>query len=54
MSNLSKKKILELQIAADKIRIDVLNMTFNAQSGHPGGSLSIADAVAKLIQSMSR
>lgn len=48
MSNLSKKKILELQISADKIRIDVLNMTFNAQSGHPGGSFSIAEVISYL------
>ncbi|MBQ4110091.1 MAG: transketolase [Clostridia bacterium] len=43
----SKKKI-ELQIIANKIRLNALTGIFNASSGHPGGSLSIADLLAYL------
>ena len=41
-------KIRELQILATKVRIHVIEGTFNAKSGHPGGSLSIADLVTYL------
>ena len=37
-----------LEIAATKIRMAVIEGTFNAKSGHPGGSLSIADLMAYL------
>ena len=36
-------KKLELQKIACKVRMGVIEGTFNAKSGHPGGSLSIAD-----------
>ena len=42
----SKKK--ELQLAANKIRQLVIEGTYNAKCGHPGGSLSIADMLAYL------
>ncbi len=42
----SKKK--QLSIAATRIRMDVIRGTFHAKSGHPGGSLSIADTLAYL------
>ena len=38
----------QLQIAATKIRMAVIEGTYNAKSGHPGGSLSIAEDLAYL------
>lgn len=38
----------QLSIAATRIRMDVIQGTFCAKSGHPGGSLSIADTLAYL------
>lgn len=38
----------ELKAIANKIRIDVIEMTTAAGSGHPGGSLSAADIMAVL------
>lgn len=38
----------QLSIAAARIRMDVIEGTFHAKSGHPGGSLSIADTLAYL------
>ena len=38
----------EIQNVANKLRLDVIEMTTAAGSGHPGGSLSAADAVATL------
>ncbi|MCQ2069866.1 MAG: transketolase [archaeon] len=38
----------ELQNIANKLRLDVIEMTTAAGSGHPGGSLSAADAIAAL------
>jgi len=45
MDAMTKK---QLQIAATKIRMAVVEGTFNAKSGHPGGSLSIAEDLAYL------
>jgi len=44
--NESEKK--ELQIIACKVRLGILEGVFNAKSGHPGGSLSIADILTYL------
>lgn len=38
----------ELMINACKIRLGVIEGTFNAKSGHPGGSLSIAEIITYL------
>ena len=38
----------QLEITACKIRMGVIEGTYNAKSGHPGGSLSIADLMAYL------
>lgn len=38
----------QLQIAATRIRKHVVTGTYHAKSGHPGGSLSIADMLAYL------
>ena len=45
MDAMTKK---QLQIIATKIRMAIIEGTFNAKSGHPGGSLSIADDLAYL------
>lgn len=45
MDAMTKK---ELQIVATKIRMAVIEGTFHAGSGHPGGSLSIAEDLAYL------
>ena len=45
MDAMTKK---ELQIVATKIRMAIIEGTFHAKSGHPGGSLSIADLLAYL------
>ncbi|MBQ9898278.1 MAG: transketolase [Ruminococcus sp.] len=37
-----------LQAAACKVRMGVIEGTYNAKSGHPGGSLSIADTLTYL------
>ena len=41
-------KTAELQIIAEKIRHHALKGIFNAKSGHPGGSLSIAELISAL------
>ena len=38
----------ELRKIANEIRIDIINMVYEAGSGHPGGSLSCADILAVL------
>lgn len=45
MDNATKKR---LAIAATRIRMAAVEGTFHAKSGHPGGSLSIADMLAYL------
>ena len=45
MDAMTKK---ELSIIATKIRLAVIEGTYHAKSGHPGGSLSIADDLAVL------
>ncbi len=42
----AKKK--ELKILACKVRMGIIEGVFNAKSGHPGGSLSIADVMTYL------
>ena len=46
MDNSTKKA---LQQAALKIRLGILEEVFSASSGHPGGSLSIADILSYLF-----
>ena len=41
-------KKLELEKQANKIRQDVIKLVYSAKSGHPGGSLSIADIMTYL------
>lgn len=42
------KRITELSIIANKVRKNALTGVYNAASGHPGGSLSIADVLTYL------
>lgn len=42
------KLVRQLEIAATKIRIGVIEGVHSAKAGHPGGSLSIADVLAYL------
>ncbi len=45
---MENKQKLELQKVATKIRLGALEEIFSASSGHPGGSLSIAEILAYL------
>lgn len=45
---MDEKQKLELKKEALKIRMAVIEGTYNAKSGHPGGSLSIVDIMAYL------
>ena len=45
---MDKTKKNELKKLACKVRMGVIEGTFNAKSGHPGGSLSIADIITYL------
>jgi len=42
------KKIAQLQAQAREIRVDILEMIYTVQSGHPGGAFSAADIVTAL------
>ena len=48
MNFLKITDINELKQIANNIRIDIVNEVYNAQSGHPGGALSIADILTVL------
>ena len=45
---MNSKRKLELSILANKVRKNILLATHSASSGHPGGSLSIADMLTYL------
>lgn len=45
MAELNKERVAEM---AKKIRENVIKMTYEAQSGHPGGSFSMADVLSVL------
>lgn len=42
------KSVTELELIAKKLRINIINMLGAAKSGHPGGSLSLAEIVSVL------
>lgn len=46
--------LAQLQEAARKVRVDVLRMTHKAQSGHPGGSMSMAELLVALYATRLR
>lgn len=45
---MDKKRIIELSVIANKVRKNALCAVHSAKSGHPGGSLSIADLLTLL------
>ena len=45
---MEKQKLTELAVFAEKVRLAALEGIYNAASGHPGGSLSIAEVVTYL------
>ncbi|MCK5811957.1 MAG: transketolase [Clostridiales bacterium] len=45
---MDKKTLLKLQITATKIRKNIVEQVFSANSGHPGGSLSSAEVFTAL------
>lgn len=48
MSHLSNEEIASLKEKAKQVRIDILKMITKANSGHTGGSLSVADLLTLL------
>jgi len=46
--------ITELKLTANKVRKDIVKMVTEAESGHPGGSLSAADVVTALYFNVMR
>lgn len=48
MPQVAKVPVEELPRIARQVRIDVLEMTYRAQSGHPGGSFSATEALVTL------
>ena len=48
MIKVEKLEIKELEQKSKKIREDIVNQVYYAKSGHPGGSLSIADILTVL------
>ncbi|MBE3138631.1 MAG: transketolase [Actinobacteria bacterium] len=48
MATINQEKVLFLEDKARKIRVDIIKMVYQAQAGHPGGSLSAADIVTAL------
>ena len=45
---MEQKKLTELKKTAANVRLGIVEAVFNASSGHPGGSLSIAEALTYL------
>lgn len=48
MSHLTNEEIASLKEKAKQVRIDILKMITKANSGHTGGSLSVADLLTLL------
>ncbi len=51
---MDEKRKTKLEIIANKVRKSALTSIFNAKSGHPGGSLSIADLLTYLYMEVMR
>lgn len=43
-----KSVITQLKVLAKEVRLEIIDMIYKAQSGHPGGSLSAADIMTAL------
>jgi len=54
IKGLPEEELQELKLSADKIRQQVLTMIYNAQSGHPGGSLSSVDLLLVLYKKIMK
>ncbi len=50
MHKLEKNEVKELKNFSNKVRQQVINMIANAQSGHPGGSLSAVEIMSVLYK----
>src|SRR5581483_4570021 len=50
----AKPNLDDLKEAARRVRVDVLRMTHKAQSGHPGGSFSMAELLVALYATRLR
>lgn len=50
----ARPDVQQLVEAARRVRVDVLNMTHLAQSGHPGGSMSMAELLVALYATRMR
>ncbi len=48
MSTLTAEQVREVKARAKEIRVDIIKSITEAKSGHPGGSLSLADVMALL------
>jgi len=48
MKKLSQKELLKLDLIAVRIRKHIIEMLYQAKSGHPGGSLSVVEALVAL------
>ena len=51
--SLTPERTAELQELCRQYRIDVLTAIHGAQSGHPGGSLSVCEILTLLYQQLS-
>ncbi|MCH5203558.1 MAG: transketolase [Oscillospiraceae bacterium] len=47
---MDEKLVRELEIDAAKVRIGIIDGVYNAKCGHPGGALSIADALVYMYK----
>ena len=45
---MDNSKKIQLEEKANKIRQEIIKLVYSASSGHPGGSLSIADIITYL------
>ena len=45
---MEESRLRELKKTATRVRMDIIEETHAAKSGHPGGSLSIADVLTYL------
>lgn len=51
---MEQKRITELSIIANRVRKNALTAVYSAKSGHPGGSLSVADLLTLLYFEVMR
>jgi len=54
MHKLDKNEVKELKNFSNKVRQQVINMIANAQSGHPGGSLSAVEIMSVLYKKVMK